>query len=107
MLHTCSVAAPLRPGSQPVLQVGDAALHLAHVEVSVAGEVLADGRVGVAQGAVEGGPPDAYHHGHEAKQEKEQARVSSSDLWRTSKKKKKGEEKKNKKKKKNHSRSAT
>ena len=77
-------APPLRPGRQPVLQVGDAALHLAHVEVCVAGEVLADAGVGVAQGAVESRPSDTDHHGDEAKQEEEQARVPSSDLWRTS-----------------------
>lgn len=69
-----SAACPLRAGGgQPVLQVRDAALHLAHVEVRVPGEVLTDGRVSVAQGTVEGGPSDADHHGDKAQQEEKQA----------------------------------
>lgn len=69
-----SAARPLRAGGgQPVLQVRDAALHLAHIEVRVTGEVLTDGRVSVAQGTVEGGPSDADHHGDKAQQEEKQA----------------------------------
>lgn len=70
----------LGTGRQPVLDVGDPALDLPHVEVGVSGEVLADGGVGVAQGAVKGGAAQTDNHGDEAEQEEEEAGVSAAHL---------------------------
>lgn len=63
-----------------MLDVRDPALDLSHVEVGVSGKVLANGRVGVSQGAVKGGAAQTDHHGDEAKQEEEEAGVSAAHL---------------------------
>lgn len=63
-----------------MLDVRDAALDLAQVEVGVPGEVLAHRGVGVAQGAVEGRAAQADHHGDQAEEEEEQARVPAAHI---------------------------
>lgn len=56
------------------------ALDLAHVEVRVPGEVLADRGLDVAQGAVQRRPAQTDHHGNQAEQEEQQAGVSAADI---------------------------
>lgn len=57
-------------------------MQLCEVEVRVPRKVGADGGVGVAQSTVEGSASQADHHGDQAEQEEEQARVSAHLVWR-------------------------
>lgn len=67
----------LGPKGQPVPEPFEEPPDGHHVEVNVLSEVGANVRVRVHQGAVEGGPAYADHHGNQTQQQQDQARIST------------------------------
>lgn len=67
----------LSPEGQPASQPFQEPPYVCDVEVDVVSEVGANVGVSVHQGAVQGGPTDADHHGNHTQQEQDQAGVST------------------------------
>lgn len=67
----------LSPEGQPASEPFQEPPYVCDVEFDVVSEVSANVGVSVHQGAVQGGPTDANHHGNHTQQEQDQAGVST------------------------------
>lgn len=72
----------LSPEEQQVSEAFKEPPHVCDVEVDVVREVGANVGVSAHQGAVEGGPADADHHGDQAEQQQDQAGISTDLVYK-------------------------
>lgn len=70
-------AGSLSPEGQQVSEALEEPPHVRDVEVDVVREVGANVGVRAHQGAVEGGPADADHHGDQTEQQQDEAGISA------------------------------
>lgn len=70
-------AQSLRRQGQPASEAGQEPSYAGDVEVDVVREVGANAGVAPHQGAAEGGPANANHHGDEAQQQQDEAGIAA------------------------------